>query len=93
MPNDDAIPLLPRLLLAAAGLGLPPARAALLGRLGTALALGLPVRSLPLALLRLRGHLRPPPRGRSDQWGRPALPEPVRQRQRTGSSSSATRRR
>ncbi|KQQ11062.1 hypothetical protein [Rathayibacter sp. Leaf296] len=63
MPNDDSIPLLPRLLLAAAGLGLPPAEAALHRRLGSAVARDLPVRALPLALLRLRGHLRRPSRG------------------------------
>jgi hypothetical protein len=58
MTNHDRIPLLPRLLLAVARAGLDPSAAAVLEPLGTALARELPVRALPLALVRLRRHLR-----------------------------------
>jgi hypothetical protein len=58
MSNTDRIPLAARLLLALAGRGLPSSETEVHARLGAALAVGLPLRALPLALLRLRRHLR-----------------------------------
>lgn len=57
MSNTDRIPLTARVLLALARTGLPSREAAVHARLGAALALELPLRTLPLALLRLRRHV------------------------------------
>ncbi|MDY0912163.1 hypothetical protein [Rathayibacter festucae] len=66
MTDDDRISVRPRLLLALARTGLEPGAAADFDTLAEALARGLPLRRLPIALLRLRRHLRPP-RGRGAQ--------------------------
>ncbi|MBO0982503.1 hypothetical protein [Rathayibacter sp. SD072] len=58
MSNDDPLPLPARLLLAVARRGLPPAQADVLARLGAVLALELAPMALPIALLRLRRHVR-----------------------------------
>ncbi|NQX17853.1 hypothetical protein [Rathayibacter sp. VKM Ac-2857] len=58
MTDDDRIPVRPRLLLALARTGLEPRAAADFDMLAEALARGLPLRRLPVALLRLRRHLR-----------------------------------
>ena len=82
MTNDDRIPPLPRLLLAAARRGLEPSTAASFQVLAEALARGLPLRRLPTAVLRLRRHLT----GAADRAG---ADDP----QMAGASSSAGRRR
>lgn len=80
MTDDDRIPARPRLLLALARTGLEPGAAADFDTLAEALARGLPLRRLPIALLRLRRHLHP-----AGERGRRA--------QRAGASSSAGCRR
>lgn len=84
MTNDDSSPLLPRLLLAAARTGLDPSTEAVFAPLAAALARELPPQALPLALVRLRRHLRSAGDGAPADGGRP---------QSAGASSSTGCRR
>lgn len=57
MPNDDRIPLLPRLAILLLREGLPPSERAAFEVLAVELVGVLPAWRLPLALLRLARHL------------------------------------
>lgn len=76
MPNDDRVPRPIRLLIALLRRGLRPPAAASFDRLARALAHEAPGRALPLALVRLRRHLRDAERAPVSERARaPRLPD------------------
>lgn len=81
MPNDDRAPLLARLLTSVLRRGLRPPEAQSFDRLAPSVTREVPGRSVPLALVRLRRHLR--------RGGRSALSERPRAPRRPGGAERA----